>query len=434
MALRSRAATPKVTGSFTGIRGALRGARPLVAAAATLAQHIQSLVMPRLPPMTTPEKPSIDTVAVEVRVRERERQRKRGRAQMRATASGLPLDSIPLKAHRGQLSVLEEKCPGQSTRRDYARRLSAFSEFCAEHALSTESLDLLDAALVDYSDVLYLKGEQVDSGSKLMAAVVHSLPRLGKNGDSRLPRFLRVLRSWKRVAPTPTRDPISWLVTCGIVGALVRMEEQSMALFVLVLFDTYMRLMEGYELTVKDLVAPAPKVSKRFRFWGLRLKADEEGLPRKGGSFDDLILLDSKGLESLGPRLKALCRGRGEDDKLFSFDLMKFKNTWLLCQKQLGLEGHTFCVHQLRHGGASHDAWEKRRELLDIQRRGGWKTMDTLFRYEKRGRIQKSLSMLSDDTLSWCERSRTHLASLIQGDSSALGDLPQPAAKRRRRR
>ena len=50
-----------------------------------------------------------------------------------------------------------------------------------------------------------------------------------------------------------------------------------MALFVLLLFDTYIRCTEGAELRAQDLVKPALRVAKRFRFWGVRLRSDEEG-------------------------------------------------------------------------------------------------------------------------------------------------------------
>ena len=105
---------------------------------------------------------------------------------------------------------------------------------------------------------------------------------------------------------------------------------------------------------------------------------------------------------------------------MFSFKVNEFKAGWLRAQKAIGLPEPLFCVHQLRHRGASHGASEKRRQLLDIQRRGGWKHLDNLLRYEKRGRIQKSMDRLGEDTLAWCASSRRQLGQLVLGDSSRL--------------
>eukprot|EP00972_Heterocapsa_arctica_P018060 2669260-Heterocapsa_arctica.AAC.1 len=62
-----------------------------------------------------------------------------------------------------------------------------------------------------------------------------------------------------------------------------------------------------------------------------------------------------------------------------------------------------YCIHQTRHGGASRDAWEKRRSHEAIQKRGRWKYAIMLHRYEKHGRLQKAFGGISDDTLDWCE-------------------------------
>ena len=139
-------------------------------------------------------------------------------------------------ASSGRLSVLEQKSPGPPTRKDYAKQLDKFLEFCTENGLVTDSVNELDLALTDYADVLYLEGEQVDAGCKLLAAVVYQFPNLGRHGDQRLPRFQRALRAWKRFAPTPSRDPIPWLIVCGIIGCMVRRGSTSHAAMVLRLF------------------------------------------------------------------------------------------------------------------------------------------------------------------------------------------------------
>ena len=50
--------------------------------------------------------------------------------------------------------------------------------------------------------------------------------------------------------------------------------------------------------------------------------------------------------------------------------------------------------HGLRHGGASHDHAVRARHILAIQRRGRWRSFDSVRRYEKHGRLALQLRQL----------------------------------------
>ena len=54
--------------------------------------------------------------------------------------------------------------------------------------------------------------------------------------------------------------------------------------------------------------------------------------------------------------------------------------------------------YRWRHGGASMDFWEKHRDLVSIQKRGRWRAMASVRRYEKGGRLAQLLSKLPDTT------------------------------------
>jgi hypothetical protein len=315
---------------------------------------------------------------------------------------------------------LEEKHPREPTRRDYSRRLDEFLEFSRVHGLSLETTQGLDEALCDFADTKYLEGEQCDCGTKLLAAVTHCWVQFGRHGSQRLPRFQRVLRSWKRVAPTATRDPIAWLICCGLIGALAWNGWQEEALFITLLFDTYMRFSEAHELRGADLLKPAPRVAKAFRHWAVRLRPEEGEEPTKGGQFDDVLRLDSPDMKFLGPALFRLRAKRGEDEGLFSFTAAEMRSRWAWALRAVGVERMHYCIHQTRHGGASRDAAEQRRSLEAIQKRGRWKSAVMLNRYEKNGRLQKSFEGISDATLDWCEYCKAHLDSLLRGSISRL--------------
>ena len=345
---------------------------------------------------------------------------KKERARTRKAKAQVTGQEAPMLASKGGLSILESKSPGLATRKDYAKRLDKFWAFCTEHGLPTGDAAEMDMVLLDFADLLYLDGEMVDAGFKLLAAVVHRFPNLSRFGDQRMPRFQRALRAWKRYAPTPSRDPMPWSILCGIMACMVRRDCVIHAVFALLLFDTYMRLSEGLNMRVAHLVRPAPRLSSGFRHWAVRVRPDAETDPRKSGVFDDTIALDSKHLPFLGPVLCKLCANRQENDRMFPFSASEFRNVWYLAQKDLGLENATFVPHQLRHGGASTDAAESRREMTEIQRRGGWKVLENLCRYEKKGRLQKKMAALGDDTIEWCVKSSQRVHRLVHGDSSRL--------------
>ena len=156
---------------------------------------------------------------VALRKRKRDEENKKRRAKIRQADCQADPAAPPLRASKGLRSILEGKKPGPLVQADYTRRLTSFSEFCRKHVLPKAEAKQLDIALCDYSDKLYLEGEQHDHGSKLLAALIWDNPELGAWGTWRIPRFHRVLRSWARFAPTGVRDPIAYLVACGIIGA-----------------------------------------------------------------------------------------------------------------------------------------------------------------------------------------------------------------------
>ena len=348
------------------------------------------------------------------------KQRRAARRQRTAQVKG---STTPLRASQGKLTLLEEKHPKEPTRKDYSRRLTEFLEFSRVHELSLETTQSLDEALCDFADTKYLEGEQCDCGTKLLAAVTHHWHQFGRRGSQRLPRFQRVLRSWRRVAPTATRDPIAWLVCCGLIGALTWKGWQEEALFITLIFDTYLRFTEAHDLQGGDLLKPAPRVAAAFRHWAVRIRPEEKEEPTKGGQFDDVLKLDSPDMKFLGPALHRLRVRQGDKARLFSFSPSQMRDRWAWAQKALGIEHMNYCIHQTRHGGASRDAEEKRRTREAIQKRGRWKSAVMLNRYEKNGRLQKSFEGISDATLDWCEFCKAHLDSLLRGCTSRL---PRP--------
>ena len=177
-----------------------------------------------------------------------------------------------LRAQAGEMTVLELASVRRSTQEDYLRRLNAFYDFAAFHLLSLKSLEDLDKALVDYSDTMYLNGEDSHAGDKLKAALEFQRPEGVRTGRLELPRFKRALKGWRKLAPTQVRQPMLEFLKSAVSGVLLRMGKKNMALFNEATFSTYARPGELLRVFPADIV---PKND-------LRLRCDNPGCHGEG--------------------------------------------------------------------------------------------------------------------------------------------------------
>ena len=69
----------------------------------------------------------------------------------------------------------------------------------------------------------------------------------------------------------------------------------------------------------------------------------------------------------------------------------------------------------LRHSGPSQDYLAKLRTLPDIQKRGGWRSPESVRRYEKAARVMSRLTLLKEAQLAFCEHACLHIRALANG-------------------
>lgn len=93
----------------------------------------------------------------------------------------------------------------------------------------------------------------------------------------------------------------------------------------------------------------------------------------------------------------------------------------------MGVEG--IVLYQLRHGGASGDYLEGRRSLQDVAMRGRWRTMASVRRYTKAGRVQKVLQSLPPSVLPFVKWAHDRLEQVMTGDLTGMPPLPLAAEK-----
>jgi integrase len=128
----------------------------------------------------------------------------------------------------------------------------------------------------------------------------------------------------------------------------------------------------------------------------------EEGVPTKGGEFDDSVVLDGKS-RSVAILALALAYAVAPTQDSFLFEgltLVEYERLVRAAAASCGLAAWDVVPHMFRHGGASSDALAQRRNLNSIQKRGRWKGKRSVWRYEKHGLLLAQWQKVSDATRS----------------------------------
>ena len=80
-------------------------------------------------------------------------------------------------------------------------------------------------------------------------------------------------------------------------------------------------------------------------------------------------------------------------------------------------------LHQLRHGGASHDAATKQRGVADIKLGGMWESEGSVKRYRKPGRVNEQVERLPPRIRDFWIRATEAMPAVLCGLSRPL---PKP--------
>ena len=71
--------------------------------------------------------------------------------------------------------------------------------------------------------------------------------------------------------------------------------------------------------------------------------------------------------------------------------------------------------NQLRHSGASIDAYGRRRSQDEIRRRGHWEALKSVARYEKSGRLELTWNQFGATKRAFMEACQLHLKGTLRG-------------------
>ncbi|CAE8614739.1 unnamed protein product, partial [Polarella glacialis] len=244
----------------------------------------------------------------------------------------------------------------QTTRELYCNAVAKFTAFALTLGAILSCIEDVDRALEKYFETLFIQGSSQYVASCTLCGWAFLNPAMSTKPRHHFPLSKAALKGWKNLEPGGSKDPCPFEVCLMIAGWFL---------------------------------------DKGYKHWSLVLSPSVEGVPTKVGEFDDSLIVGSKGREWISKVLEKLWRHSNPNATLFSFSLREIETQFRNASAALGLGLLKLSPHTLRHGGPSHDIYFELRSLAEVQRRGCWKALASVKRYEKHACLQRQLNKLT---------------------------------------
>jgi hypothetical protein len=283
----------------------------------------------------------------------------------------------------------------QTTRELYCNAVAKFTAFALTLGAILSCIEDVDRALEKYFETLFIQGSSQYVASCTLCGWAFLNPAMSTKPRHHFPLSKAALKGWKNLEPGGSKDPCPFEVCLMIAGWFLDKGFVMMAAFVVLCFDTYVRPGVMSVLKRSNILTPSSHVHAGYKHWSLVLSPSVEGVPTKVGEFDDSLIVGSKGREWISKVLEKLWRHSNPNATLFSFSLREIETQFRNASAALGLGLLKLSPHTLRHGGPSHDIYFELRSLAEVQRRGCWKALASVKRYEKHACLQRQLNKLT---------------------------------------
>lgn len=324
-------------------------------------------------------------------------------------------------------TFLERRRVRPATEMDYLNRASSFLQWAGSARLPVDDILQQQDALLVWMHEKFFEGEDAAEAGKLAAALMYL------RGDARplteiMPRVAAARRGWHQVAPGRSRLPLPYAVAASIAARLMELQHKDLALLTMIAFIFVLRPSEAIGLQKRDLVPPIGGGSAGQRRaigldqWSLVLHPQETSAVSEGGrgrsktgKTDESLTL-SINFQEYGRVLQLLHRRRRQmSDYLFDAKYLDWAKHFESAARDIGAEilGPPV-LYQLRHGGASHEALCGT-PLEEIRKRGRWRSLQSVDRYEKGGRVAQQLSLLTPGALRHGQKCASAIGAILTG-------------------
>lgn len=322
-----------------------------------------------------------------------------------------------MRANRqpGSETVTESNDVSGTTRQRYSALLDPFLNWAAKERMPVKSEEQLDAAGVEWIEELFFRGESLDAGSGLMAALLWRYPWLRRKGGQSLPRVRRGLSGWRKIYPPQTRKPLPRISVALICSALVNAGYRRLAVGVWAAMEFYLRPGEMLSLKVGDFQAPDPTGGLGSRRWTLLLHPLDRGASSKVGAFDSSLSLDLARHSPLASILGDLLRSLGPEEPLVPQTYTEAAKAFSAACTASGTSVHRAVLYSLRHAGPSNDVNDGVRALPGVKARGRWMADASVIRYEKNALVAREIAKLSAATRARAVAAEANIAAVLRG-------------------
>jgi hypothetical protein len=198
----------------------------------------------------------------------------------------------------------------------------------------------------------------------------------------------------------------------AIANDLVIQGHFMMAVWVLLCFGGYLRPSDAFRLRRQDFVPPIAGVSSSF--WCLVLNTSEFGEESKTGVSDESMIWDNVETAWMGHIFAAIQEAGPKSELVFNFTYPELVDKFHASVARLGLPA--FVPYQLRHSGPSWDKLHARRGQVAIMRRGRWRSLASLARYEKGGMVTKEYAKLAAPLRAHLEECGRNIRAVMLGE------------------
>ena len=177
-------------------------------------------------------------------------------------------------------------------------------------------------------------------------------------------------------------------MACLLVTRALDEDNKGLAMHMLLMFCLYLRPTEALRVRPVDIVAPVKGGGRGYQDYTVVLHPLEIGTPSKTQEFDESLTLDLTYHQGVGHALKSYCRRLNKQLPFLRHTNQELQDFLSEASASLHL-GSLGQIHpyRFRHGGASHDMLHHHRDLAGVQKRGRWKSLASVRRYEKGSRL-----------------------------------------------
>ena len=317
------------------------------------------------------------------------------KSNARLALHGAPKPPPPSKIQTR--TFLEERAITSTRLQSYEMAWMKLVEFAEDQGYPMTCLKEVDAAAAWWMDMMYFEGDGVSGAMTMMAAIKHmrtDVPKL-----SLLVRCSRSLRAFKKLAPPMARVPLPFPMLAQVVKHIViELTEPMVGVHLILTWSLCCRPGESLKLKWRQIVAPN-QVNRR---WSVLLSesspVEGQSQPSKTHELDEAVLIDHPYLLWLGAILKHLKKGKRASMPVFDFKMAHVSSVFGQALDACGYRPHGVqSVYQIRHGSASTDRLTQQRSMEELMKRGRWRSLSSLRRYEQGGRISHVFGCLSPE-------------------------------------